>query len=444
MNGKLRLLLVVHGFPPRSVAGTELYAYYLAGAMRRRGHSVRVLHPEQDPNRPEGAVSETLQGDLPVSRINTHPRCDLAGQFLNEPVARGFSDYLASLDVDLVHFQHLIGLSATAIAACRERNVPSVLTAHDSWLLCEQPHFIRPDGSFCESGPESVDKCVSCFLDRHGEMPVYDHLPEVYHAFALRRKTMLEAFSMLDTVVTPTHFLRRSLEDHGFTHDRLVLSPLGLAALPPVPRRPRAPGEPLRLGFFGNVYFTKGLDVLIRALNLIDPRGASLDIHGNVADPDYFRSVMGAIGPGRTVRYRGGYSPGELPEILSRTDVAVVPSRAENYPFVVRECLHAGVPVIASRVGGIPEIVTDGENGLLFAPGDHEDLARRINLLIEAPERAEALRRGIRPIRTIADEAAQLESIYRYTLATRQDSRKPSRAGKNFFTGSMTWRGPGR
>src|SRR5206468_4043369 len=86
----------------------------------------------------------------------------------------------------------------------------------------------------------------------------------------------------------------------------------------------------------------------------------------------------------------------------------------ENSPLVIQEAFLAGVPVVASRIGGIPEMVSDGRNGLLFQPGDAEDLARTLTRLLREPGRIETLRRGIPAVRTIEDDVRQTRSLYQW------------------------------
>ena len=111
-----------------------------------------------------------------------------------------------------------------------------------------------------------------------------------------------------------------------------------------------------------------------------------------------------------------------MPEILASTDVAVIPSRVENYPTVVRESLHAGVPVIGPNVGGVPEIIQDGENGLLFRGGDYKDLANKLRFFAQDPEQVMIFRGRVRPVRSIVQDVDQLEVIYRESLGRRSQS----------------------
>ena len=90
----------------------------------------------------------------------------------------------------------------------------------------------------------------------------------------------------------------------------------------------------------------------------------------------------------------------------------------ENSPLVVLEAFLAGLPVVAARIGGIPELVSDGTNGLLFHPGDADDLARVLARLVNEPELLPTLRRGIPSVRTIDDDIGATRRLYEAQLAT--------------------------
>jgi len=170
----------------------------------------------------------------------------------------------------------------------------------------------------------------------------------------------------------------------------------------------------------GNINFTKGLDLVIHAFNMLNTDNVQLNIYGNIQDIAYFKNVMNTSFKRQVVKHHGPYKPEDLPGIFSQTDIAIVPSRSESYSFIVRECLHAGVPVIASNVGGIPEIVQDNVNGLLFNQGDFRDLANKLQFIIQNPKKISALRKNIQPVRTVSEDAEELKGIYRRILETKR------------------------
>src|SRR5690606_31644974 len=133
--------------------------------------------------------------------------------------------------------------------------------------------------------------------------------------------------------------------------------------------------RPLRAAFVGSILPHKGVHVLARALQLLPPGSVHCVALGDV-HPDY-RAVLQRIDAGTALALTGPYRQEDLPRLLALVDVVVVPSVWDDCaPLVVAEALAARAPVVGSRIGGIPDFVRDGENGLLFAPGDATDLAR--------------------------------------------------------------------
>ena len=126
------------------------------------------------------------------------------------------------------------------------------------------------------------------------------------------------------------------------------------------------------------------------------------------------------------VFFHGQYSRSDLPRIFSQIDVTVVPSIwHENTPLVIQEAFAAGCPVISSDISGAAESVENEINGLHFKLGDATDLARQITRITNEPGLLARLRSGIRPVRTIEAELADLQEIYR-RLVTNQ----PRASGK--------------
>jgi glycosyltransferase involved in cell wall biosynthesis len=417
---RLRLLFILHSFLSQNIDETELYTYNLAQELRKRDHSVQILYPEYDASRPIGGVNESTYNGLSIARMNLCPPQNIVETFMNEQAGNAFRQYLLNHEVDLVHFHHFIGISASPLQVCAQIGISAVVTLHDEWMLCEQFHYLQADGSFCK-GPETVEKCVNCFAARHPGVSFQAYMSELFQIFTLRRQFLQNALNGVDTLIVPSRFLREELKIHGFLHPNILLLPLGLYSFQPLPNQPQK--GLLCFTYLGNINFTKGLDVVIQAFNLLNTGNARLNIYGNIQDHHYYNQVMGMSLKSQIVKYHGPYKPEDLPEILSKTDIAIIPSRSENYPFVVRECLHAGVPVIASRVGGIPEIIHDGVDGLLFHPGDFRDLANKLQFFIQNPKKISSFRKHIQPVRSITEDAEQLEVIYREVLARKPKSK---------------------
>jgi len=142
---------------------------------------------------------------------------------------------------------------------------------------------------------------------------------------------------------------------------------------------------------------------------------AELRIYGHISEhsPDYFDMLKRKAGGKNNIKFMGEYYVEEAPEIFSQLDVLVVPSIwHENSPLTIHEAFMAGVPVITSNIGGMAELVKHNINGLLFKVGDSEDLYQTMKMVIENPELLSELNEEIVPIKSIDEDAEELERIY--------------------------------
>lgn len=414
----LNILLCVHSFPTQRMAGTELYVYHLAKELIKKGHKVRILYPVLNNSSQNINIMEERFEDIILAKMFLTQPKNIIEHFKNEYAENVFNNYLASYVPDIVHFHHFLGISVSPLHACFEQNIPAIVTLHDEWILCEQLHYLQPDGGFC-SGPETTEKCTQCYINRHPEFQSTKFVESIFQSFSHRQEYLSEALKWINTLIVPSLFLKNELIKHNFMHPKILHMPLGLHPFSTIPYKPLP--NIIRLTYIGNINFTKGFDVLIKAFNFINSNNVELNIYGKVQDETYFYNVMSLNMKPYQVKIHGQYEPAELPEILSKTDLAIIPSRSENYPFVVRECLHAGVPVIASNVGGIPEIIKNGENGLLFESGNFQDLASKIMLLIMNPKILINFRKNIKPVKSISEDAVELESVYREILEKKKN-----------------------
>lgn len=109
----------------------------------------------------------------------------------------------------------------------------------------------------------------------------------------------------------------------------------------------------------------------------------------------------------------GHFNNNMISKIFSEIDILIVPSIwPENSPLVIQEAFLARTPVIASDIGGVPELITHNVNGLLFRANDSADLYNKVELIINNPDYVENLRQNISAVKTIEENAEELEKIY--------------------------------
>lgn len=139
--------------------------------------------------------------------------------------------------------------------------------------------------------------------------------------------------------------------------------------------------------FVGNLKAVKGVSSLIGAFSeYIKKNGShrvSLYLIGDGNERQYLEKLINDLKLVKNVFFMGGKSHDEIPLWLSAADLFVLPSRSEGFPTVIPEAMMCGTPVIATEVGGVPEIITDGKTGMLVKPGDIEQLANSINTVMD-------------------------------------------------------------
>src|SRR5262249_47807235 len=171
----------------------------------------------------------------------------------------------------------------------------------------------------------------------------------------------------------------------------------------------------LRLGYFGRLDRTKGVDLLIEALRLVPDAKVRLDVYGviQLGSEAYAAELNCAAAADQRVSMHPALPSDRVVDTMRACDAVAVPSRwLETGPLVVLESFAAGTPVIGTRLGGISELVTDGLDGMLVAPDDPVAWSLAIAELASDTDRLSRLRAGVRPPRTMDEVAREMASLY--------------------------------
>lgn len=198
---------------------------------------------------------------------------------------------------------------------------------------------------------------------------------------ALRRVADRLTVRRISGIAAVSDYVRaRDQVRFGLPPDRLMLihNGVSLERFRPVV----LPGkrERLRVLAVANLIRQKGIDVLIRALARMKRSDVELEIAGDGPEAAALQALVSELGLTERVRFLGLRS--DVPELLARTDIFVHPAVwAEAFGYTITEAMAAGVAVIATRTGGIPEIVVEGESGLLVTPGSVDELAMALDRL---------------------------------------------------------------
>lgn len=175
----------------------------------------------------------------------------------------------------------------------------------------------------------------------------------------------------------------------------------------------RTRSSPVRFGFAGTLRPHKGAHVLLEAFALLDRGVAELVVHGDPeVEPGYGDQVR-ALAAASGARIVPPFERARIDHALAALDCVVMPSlAAENAPMLARECLARRLPIVASRVGGLPEAAGEGRGITYCEPGDVPALARRLDFLARNPAELDRLAAAAAEPRSLASYVDELERLY--------------------------------
>jgi glycosyltransferase involved in cell wall biosynthesis len=221
--------------------------------------------------------------------------------------------------------------------------------------------------------------------------------------------------SYLGAVVVPSHALAQFLAAHGFPQRRMHVIPYGISVRRPSPSPLHFPR---RIGTAAMLEQRKGIDVLLDAYAAMQVP-AELDVFGDGS----LRGELEARARSLAIDVRFHGFVDDLRQQLLELDAFVLPTRADNLPVAILEAMAIGLPVVATRVGGVPELVLDRETGYLVDPDDPGELSHALDAVVADPDRhrlfGEASAARIAAHFEAGAVAARMVQLYEHLLAQR-------------------------
>ena len=419
----VRILHLLHQYLPEYVGGTELYTQTLAAALQPR-HTNAIFYRLSR----EG-TGLTQREEAPGVQVwaawdgLVTPSSRFRATFGAPAIQRAFAQVLADFQPDLVHVQHLMGLPASLLTLLRQRHIPYLVTLHDYWWLCANAQLLTNyDETVC-AGPNWWLNCGRCAVARAGRGDSRLLGAGLAPLLAYREKLLRPHLHHARALIAPTRFVQSIYSQLGLASQQITVIPHGIEQPEAASREllaasqnpPTASGQPpatLHLCYIGGIAPQKGVHVLIEAMNGL-PDGVELLIGGDMeALPEYAAALrQQATHPG--IRFLGRLNREQVWAVLRQSDALIVPTLwYETASLIVQEAFAVGTPVIASRLGVMPERVRDGVDGILFTPGDAAALRTLLLSFSQHPNHLHQLRQGIRPVFTITEHVAQVEQLY--------------------------------
>lgn len=371
----------------RPVGGPETIMIDTMRELEALGHAAipfAMAHPDNLPSEyADYFVSNIDYNERRGGAISQKIR-EALGLVYSSEARRNIERLIADTKPDIAHAHNIYHqLSPSILMALQRAGVPTVLTLHDGKLLCANMLFLT-HGRVCE-------KCAGRrFYNAVINRCVKDSIPS--SALCFIEETVHRTFKMyernVDLFITPSRFLKQKLVEHG------RLSEESIEVLPNYAdtKSIQPDFNPGNYGLFvGRLEPLKGIMTLLRAC--AEAPGLEMRLAGRgpmLEEGERFAESEGLD----KVKFLGFQTGEALSRLFREARFVVLPSECyENCPMAILEAFSAGKPVIASRTGGIPELIEDSVDGLLFEPGDAQGLAACIRRLVINPALTEAMGR---------------------------------------------------
>jgi len=423
----MRIGLVIDYFKPHAIGGAERSTDALAHALAERGHGVTVMTPNY------GAPPEEKDDGVGICRY-WFPRRMEPGQvapasWIKNPLyywtsSKAIAQIARRLQIEILHAQNTF-VQIAAYRAARRVGIPCVTTLRDLGSLCSVGHL-------CSVGYDADHLCSNSFFRCAREFA------RCYHseaALGFRIRFLFDSlFKQADLVwrqrilrrceriIFVSHGLKEEYLRHGFraqperlavVHNLPPSASLLSAAVGTVPVEWQLPETATVVAYAGKLSLGKGATILFEAIPRVIERCPNV-VFAVAGRPTPQVKIPPTL-PERNVRLLGHIAPAQVYALLKRSSLFVLPSVwPEPLSSAVLEALAFGVPVVATRCGGTPEQVVDGENGFLVERGNVVALS---DAIVRALADREALRRMSERCRTVLCECFDSGKIVDEMLA---------------------------
>lgn len=425
----MKILKVIHGYPMRYNAGSEVYSQTLCQALADH-HEIHVFTRMENPFLPDYVIKKEVDPtDFRISIHNININGIRNKDKYNHPeVNIAFAGLLEKLNPDIVHIGHLNHLSTGIVFEAKKRNIPIVFTLHDYWLMCPRGQFIQLSSKkpyeLC-NGQHNLKCSQQCYSGRYSGLGSNIQEEEKYWEkwISERMQTLRQVADEVDLFIAPAKYLQqRFVKDFHLDRNKILYMDYGFD-LTRFTKRCRKKEDPFTFGYIGTHIPAKGIHHLIQAFGLLKEKSL-LRIWGREQGENtpFLKEEMRNIPfeKQQNIQWMGEYQNQSIvKDVFDKVDCIVVPSIwAENSPLVIHEAQQVGLPVITADMGGMAEYVHHKVNGLLFDPRSPQSLVEQMEILAQNPKYAKQLGKkrylysGNKDIPNIKSQAKQFEEIY--------------------------------
>jgi len=378
------------------------------------------------------------------------------------------SNFIEKIKPDVIHINEIFGFSSSVIKLLKRTEIKVYITVHEYWWLC--PHRVMVDFNkrICE-GPFDMQKCAYCVSKKQNnksdnytkfiaklnhDFPFFVDMglhiknritssnesqnensfeninfgnddykdyknPKLEEQLKKRLNANIEALNLCDKVIAVSTDVKNILTKYGVNPENILVQHIGSTiAEKSIKHTKTINPKEIVFGFIGGVGYYKGVHQLVDAFSRLPEKlknNAKLKIFGKYGEA-YFntmkRDIIKEEDKDRIIFY-GRYIPEDIPEITNQIDISVLPSLcADTAPQTIFESFSSGLPIIAPNVGGFPDFVKNGFNGIIYKNSDVESLKEALERIINNPMEINDFQKNIPKVKTINENVQELIELY--------------------------------
>ena len=325
----MKIAILVSLFPPKWLAGTEIATYNIAKYLAGRGHEVHVITTLD-----KGLPKESMEKGVYVHRI--------------------FWRKIRFLGIMLFWMKIFLLLKRVNPNIIHVQSVGIGISAFLSKKILKKPYIVWGRGS------------------------------EVYLPWMFKKQISKLVLKNADAVIALTEDMKKEIKKSYDIDISVIPNGINLKNFENISKEKIRSKDGKIILFVGTLRPVKGVRYLIEAMKIIRQRNPNtrLMLVGDGEDREKLEGLVGEFDLKKCVSFVGRVQNEKVPVYMAASDVFVLPSLSEGFPVVSLEAMASGLPIIATNVGGLPEVVQNGENGFLIEPRNSEEIAEKILLIL--------------------------------------------------------------
>lgn len=346
--------------------GAEKYYFELGKLLKEHGNEVAYFSMKDDKNIHTGD-KEYFVEPIELNNDNKLKAFEIIYSKKNYKIMR---DAIEEFKPDIIHLNNFQRqLSASIVEAAYDKEIPMVFTTHDMQAVCPNKDMMN-NGKICnECIKKGYSSCIrkKCIKD--------SRLKSILGVIEMKYYKTHKIYEKINCLISPSTFMKNNLINNGLRYNRFeVIHNFVKETLT------KENSQEEFILFFGRLSKEKGIFNLLKAIN--EDKYIKLKIAGTGPEKPKIEKYIKDNKLENRVEILGFMENDKIKDYIKKCSFVVVPSIwYENCPYSILETLEVGKPVIASRIGGIPELVEDNVNGFLYKYDDYKDLEQNIKKL---------------------------------------------------------------